>query len=51
MKNSPKVSFTHKVGDQIERVGEKLTKFGSKKIGKIVYDLGNRIEHYSEKKK
>ncbi len=45
-----KSSFTHKVGDAIERVGEKLQEMGATKAGKAVYRAGNKIEHSQDKK-
>lgn len=52
MKNTTdKESLTHKLGDKIERVGEKVTNMGGKKIGKKIYNIGNKIEHRDERKK
>lgn len=45
-----KESMTHKVGDAIERVGEKLQDMGAKKVGQAVYKAGNKIEHSGEDK-
>ena len=41
-------SIKHKLGDAIERVGEKLTDMGASKIGKQVYNAGNKLEHSEE---
>ena len=41
----------HKLGDAIERVGEKLTDMGASKIGKAVYNSGNKIEHSDDSSK
>lgn len=49
-KSSEKTSFTHKVGDAIERVGEKLQDMGAEKAGKAVYRKGNEIEHSRDNK-
>jgi hypothetical protein len=38
-------SVKHKIGDAIEKVGEKLTDLGASKIGKSVYNAGNKLEH------
>jgi hypothetical protein len=35
----------HKIGDAIERVGEKLSDMGASKIGQKVSQAGNKIEH------
>lgn len=48
---SNKESLTHKLGDKIERVGEKVSDMGGKKIGKKIYNIGNKIEHRDERKK
>lgn len=45
---SSKNSFFYKLGDAIERLGEKLSKSGSSKWGKKVYDFGNKMEHSNE---
>lgn len=41
--------FTKKAGDVLERVGEKLTNVGATKIGKKIYDSGNKLEHKGER--
>ncbi|MGZ3723718.1 MAG: hypothetical protein ACXVA9_12335 [Bdellovibrionales bacterium] len=47
--NKDKESFTHKVGDKVERFGEKVS--GSMpKTGKVIYDAGNKIEHMGDNK-
>ena len=43
-------SLTHKVGDAIERVGEKIADAGAGKIGRVVSDLGDKLEHAGEAK-
>lgn len=56
--NRPKVSNTHskdegvahKVGDSLERLGEKVIKAGAPKLGKAIYNAGNKIEHMNDKK-
>lgn len=45
-----KTSTSHKVGDAIERVGEKVKDMGADKIGQKIYNTGNKIEHSNEKK-
>lgn len=47
---SNKESFSHKVGDKIERAGEKLERAGAEKIGRVVSNAGDKIEHMKDKK-
>ncbi|MGE3609531.1 MAG: hypothetical protein AB7I27_08085 [Bacteriovoracaceae bacterium] len=47
---SNKNSLFHRIGDKIERLGEMLNKSGANKLGKKVYNMGNKIEHMKEKK-
>ncbi len=44
-------SLSHKAGDAIDRVGEKLKDMGAEKLGQAVYKAGNKLEHSSEDKK
>jgi hypothetical protein len=44
-------SITHKVGDVVERVGEKLKEMGADKVGSAVYNAGNKLEHKDQAKK
>lgn len=48
--NQDKEKFTHKVGDKIERFGEKVSNSGMPKTGKVIYDAGNKIEHLNDDK-
>jgi hypothetical protein len=41
-------SVAHKAGDAIERVGEKITQAGAGKIGRLVSDAGDKLEHAGE---
>ena len=50
MKQFNKDSFTKEAGDKLERVGEKISDLGAKKIGKKVYDAGNKLEHKNDDK-
>jgi hypothetical protein len=50
MKNK-KGSFTHNLGDMIERIGEKISNLGGTKIGRKVYESGNKLEHKNDKVK
>jgi hypothetical protein len=43
-------SFSKKLGDKIERAGEKLRGAGATKLGNAVYKAGNKIEHSKDKK-
>lgn len=43
-------SITKKLGDKIERAGEKLKNMGATKLGNAVYRAGNKIEHSRDKK-
>jgi len=43
-----KESFAHKVGESIERLGEKITRAGAPKIGKAVYNAGDKVEHMND---
>jgi len=38
-------SLTHRIGDMIERIGERIQRTGSVKLGRRVYEFGNRLEH------
>lgn len=43
-------SFTHRLGDKLERLGERISRNGNTKLGKKVYMIGNKIEHMNVKK-
>jgi hypothetical protein len=43
-------SVSHKVGDSIERLGEKIMNAGAKKVGRAIYNAGNKIEHMNDNK-
>lgn len=43
-------TLSHKAGDAMERIGEKLKDVGAEKLGNAVYKAGNKLEHSSEKK-
>jgi len=45
-----KQSLAHKVGDALERTGEKLTEAGAEKAGKKIYQTGNKLEHSQDDK-
>lgn len=49
-KNDRKENFTRKLGDKVERVGEKISEKGAPGAGKSVRDLGDRIEHSRDNK-
>ena len=48
--DNTKESFSHKVGDKVERFGEKISNAGAPKTGKVIYDTGNKIEHMNDDK-
>lgn len=50
-KSSRKESISHKVGDKVERAGEKLKNAGAQTLGNAVYKAGNKLEHASDHKK
>lgn len=49
-KTNQKESISHKVGDSIERLGEKVIKAGAPKLGKAIYNAGDKIEHMNDDK-
>lgn len=44
MKNKNQ-KLSKKAGDFLERTGEKISRSGAKKIGKAVYNAGDKLEH------
>jgi hypothetical protein len=48
--NPKKENIARKVGDKIERLGEKISDAGAKGIGKAVYNAGNKLEHSMDDK-
>lgn len=40
-----KESLTKKAGDQIERLGDKVSRAGAEKVGRAIHNLGDKIEH------
>ncbi|BEV68158.1 hypothetical protein AB1A81_07995 [Bdellovibrio bacteriovorus] len=49
-KQGEKESLSHKVGDKIEKVGQKISE-KAPKTGKAIHDLGDKIEHMNDNKK
>lgn len=45
MKGSHRKGFNKKLGDAIERVGEKVSNAGATRIGGKIYNAGNKLEH------
>lgn len=43
-------SLSHKVGDKIERVGEKISEKGAGKLGSTISRAGDKIEHMNDRK-
>lgn len=46
-----KQPLSKRVGDKIERVGEKISNAGAVKIGTAVRNAGDKIEHSSDHKR
>jgi len=46
---SDKESTSRKLGGKIERVGDKISE-KAPKTGKVVHDIGDKIEHMQDKK-
>lgn len=44
-----KESASHKLGDKIERVGQRVSE-KAPKTGRAIYDAGDKIEHLNDKK-
>ena len=40
-----KETLTHKAGEMIEKAGKKIRDAGAEKVGKAIYNAGNKIEH------
>jgi hypothetical protein len=51
MKDQKNDSFTKKLGDKVERAGEKISDKGAPGLGKNVKNLGDKIEHSQDNKK
>ncbi|MEZ0393401.1 MAG: hypothetical protein ACAH59_14370 [Pseudobdellovibrionaceae bacterium] len=49
MENTNK-NFTHKVGDAIEKAGEKVSDMGAPKVGNRITNAGDKIEHSQDEK-
>lgn len=50
MKDSKKQPFTKKVGDKIDKLGEKVSNAGAQKIGNAISRAGDKLEHSQDKK-
>ena len=50
IEKNEKESLSHKVGDKIERAGQKISE-KAPKTGKAIYDAGDKIEHMNDNKK
>lgn len=44
-----KESTSHKLGDKIEKVGQRVSE-KAPKTGRAIYDAGDKIEHLNDKK-
>lgn len=51
MENKKGQGFSKKVGDTIERVGQKISDAGAHKVGDAVFNAGDKLEHSDENKK
>ena len=51
MKDLKKESLSKKVGDKLERAGEKISNAGAQRVGEAVYNAGDKLEHMNDKKK
>lgn len=50
-KKNQQEPLSRKVGDKVERAGEKLKDIGANKVGQKVYETGNKIEHSQDDEK
>ena len=48
--NARKETIAHKVGDKIERVGEKISNAGATRLGNAVRNAGDKLEHSQDDK-
>lgn len=46
-----KKDITRKVGDTIERAGQKISNTGADKLGNKVFETGDKVEHSQDHKK
>ena len=45
-----KENVSQKVGDFVERVGQKISDAGAKKVGNAIHNAGDKIEHSQDNK-
>ncbi len=45
MKDPKKEPLSKKAGDKIERLGEKVSNAGAHKIGNVISNAGDKLEH------
>jgi hypothetical protein len=45
-----KDSMSHRVGDSIERAGQKISDKGAPRVGEAVRKVGDKVEHLSDEK-
>ncbi|MCC2679625.1 MAG: hypothetical protein K0R29_2201 [Pseudobdellovibrio sp.] len=50
-KSTEKKSIAKRLGDKVERAGEKIRGMGATKLGNAVYRAGNKLEHSKDNKK
>ena len=51
MEQNKSNKVSHKVGDTIEKVGQKISDAGANRVGNAIYNSGDKIEHSSDNKK
>lgn len=51
MKNLKKEPLTKKVGDKIDRFGEKISSTGAQKVGNAISRVGEKLEHSQDNKR
>lgn len=50
MNKGKKEGLRDKVGDAVEKLGDKVSGMGAGKVGKKIHDLGDKIEKHHNKK-
>lgn len=48
--NQPSAPLSKKVGDKIERAGQKISNSGATKVGNFISRMGDKLEHSSDPK-
>jgi hypothetical protein len=50
MEKNTNSNISHKVGDAIEKAGDKISDMGAPKAGNKVYNTGDKLEHSQDQK-